>query len=81
MDGVPMVTQCPIGYGQTFKYAFVATSPGTFFYHADSGIQIKCYFAFINSFMIHKCFMSMRGEVFTTFTVSQRYVKLFFFMY
>ncbi|XP_026724639.1 laccase-2-like [Trichoplusia ni] len=36
MDGVPMVTQCPIGYGQTFKYAFVATSPGTFFYHADS---------------------------------------------
>ena len=37
MDGVPMVTQCPIAYGQTFKYAFVATSPGTFFYHADSG--------------------------------------------
>ncbi|KAF9421889.1 hypothetical protein HW555_002329, partial [Spodoptera exigua] len=36
MDGVPMVTQCPIAYGQTFKYAFVATSPGTFFYHADS---------------------------------------------
>lgn len=37
MDGTPMITQCPIGYGQTFKYAFVASSPGTFFYHADSG--------------------------------------------
>ncbi|XP_075969820.1 uncharacterized protein LOC142972506 [Anticarsia gemmatalis] len=36
MDGVPMITQCPIAYGQTFKYAFVASSPGTFFYHADS---------------------------------------------
>ncbi|KAJ8725800.1 hypothetical protein PYW08_003983 [Mythimna loreyi] len=36
MDGVPMVTQCPIAYGQTFKYAFVATTSGTFFYHADS---------------------------------------------
>ncbi|CAB3242501.1 unnamed protein product [Arctia plantaginis] len=36
MDGVPMITQCPIAYGQTYKYAFVASSPGTFFYHADS---------------------------------------------
>ncbi|KAJ8722548.1 hypothetical protein PYW07_003728 [Mythimna separata] len=36
MDGVPMVTQCPIAYGQTYKYAFVATSSGTFLYHADS---------------------------------------------
>lgn len=36
MDGVPMITQCPIAYGQTYKYAFVARSPGTYFYHADS---------------------------------------------
>lgn len=37
MDGVPMVTQCPIGYMATFRYAFIASTPGTFFYHADSG--------------------------------------------
>lgn len=37
MDGVPMITQCPISYGMTYKYAFRASSPGTFFYHADSG--------------------------------------------
>ncbi|CAH0406370.1 unnamed protein product [Chilo suppressalis] len=36
MDGVPMVTQCPIAYGTSYKYAFIASSPGTFFYHADS---------------------------------------------
>ncbi|XP_063821940.1 uncharacterized protein LOC135071964 [Ostrinia nubilalis] len=36
MDGVPMVTQCPIAYGATYKYAFIASSPGTFFYHSDS---------------------------------------------
>ncbi|XP_053625627.1 uncharacterized protein LOC128683739 [Plodia interpunctella] len=36
MDGVPMVTQCPISYGTTYKYAFIASSPGTYFYHADS---------------------------------------------
>ncbi|KAG6448378.1 hypothetical protein O3G_MSEX005450 [Manduca sexta] len=36
MDGVPMVTQCPVEYGTTYKYLFVASSPGTFFYHADS---------------------------------------------
>lgn len=37
MDGVPMVTQCPINYGGKYKYAFIASSPGTFFYHAHSG--------------------------------------------
>lgn len=37
MDGAPMVTQCPIGYGEKYKYAFIASTPGTFFYHADSG--------------------------------------------
>ncbi|KAJ2952930.1 hypothetical protein O0L34_g7302 [Tuta absoluta] len=36
MDGVPMITQCPIPYGSTYKYAFIASAPGTFFYHADS---------------------------------------------
>ncbi|XP_013194946.2 uncharacterized protein LOC106138359 [Amyelois transitella] len=36
MDGVPMVTQCPISYETTYKYAFIASSPGTYFYHADS---------------------------------------------
>ncbi|CAH0721837.1 unnamed protein product, partial [Brenthis ino] len=39
MDGVPMVTQCPISYGSTYEYAFIASSPGTFFYHADSVIH------------------------------------------
>lgn len=37
MDGVPMITQCPITYGSTYEYAFIASSPGTFFYHSDSG--------------------------------------------
>ncbi|CAK1581693.1 unnamed protein product [Parnassius mnemosyne] len=36
MDGVPMVTQCPIAFGSTYEYAFIASSPGTFFYHANS---------------------------------------------
>ncbi|XP_059057139.1 uncharacterized protein LOC131850794 [Achroia grisella] len=36
MDGVPMVTQCPISYGSSYTYIFNAISPGTFFYHADS---------------------------------------------
>lgn len=45
MDGVPMVTQCPIVYGSTYKYAFKATSPGTFFYHSDSGNN-EVYFCF-----------------------------------
>ncbi|XP_045781984.1 laccase-2-like isoform X1 [Maniola jurtina] len=36
MDGVPMITQCPIVYGSTYEYAFIASNPGTFFYHSDS---------------------------------------------
>ncbi|XP_039747441.1 L-ascorbate oxidase-like [Pararge aegeria] len=36
MDGVPMITQCPIVFGSTYEYAFIASSPGTFFYHTDS---------------------------------------------
>ncbi|CAG4911775.1 unnamed protein product [Colias eurytheme] len=36
MDGVSMITQCPITYGSSYKYAFKASTPGTFFYHANS---------------------------------------------
>ncbi|KAJ8912104.1 hypothetical protein NQ315_005440 [Exocentrus adspersus] len=36
MDGVPMVTQCPILGYTTFQYKFRASSPGTHFYHAHS---------------------------------------------
>ncbi|XP_019754533.2 L-ascorbate oxidase-like [Dendroctonus ponderosae] len=34
MDGVPMVTQCPIPSYTTFQYKFRASKPGTHFYHA-----------------------------------------------
>uniref|UniRef100_T1GHN8 Uncharacterized protein n=1 Tax=Megaselia scalaris TaxID=36166 RepID=T1GHN8_MEGSC len=37
MDGVPFVTQCPIIYGNTFRYNFNASEPGTHFYHSHSG--------------------------------------------
>ncbi|XP_058126505.1 uncharacterized protein LOC131280930 [Anopheles ziemanni] len=37
MDGVPFITQCPIGFGNTFRYAYHATEPGTQFYHSHSG--------------------------------------------
>uniref|UniRef100_A0A182NBB3 Uncharacterized protein n=1 Tax=Anopheles dirus TaxID=7168 RepID=A0A182NBB3_9DIPT len=37
MDGVPFITQCPIAFGDTFRYAFLATEPGTQFYHSHSG--------------------------------------------
>lgn len=37
MDGVPFVTQCPIDFGNTFRYAYFATEPGTQFYHSHSG--------------------------------------------
>uniref|UniRef100_A0A182Q9A8 Uncharacterized protein n=1 Tax=Anopheles farauti TaxID=69004 RepID=A0A182Q9A8_9DIPT len=37
MDGVPYITQCPIGFGTTFRYAYLATEPGTQFYHSHSG--------------------------------------------
>ncbi|XP_032514057.2 uncharacterized protein LOC116767710 [Danaus plexippus] len=39
MDGVPMITQCPISYGSIYQYSFIASSPGTFFYHADSVVH------------------------------------------
>ncbi|KAL3267707.1 hypothetical protein HHI36_006838 [Cryptolaemus montrouzieri] len=34
MDGVPMITQCPILSYTNFQYKFRASSPGTHFYHA-----------------------------------------------
>lgn len=37
MDGVPFVTQCPIEFMSTFRYAFWATEPGTQFYHSHAG--------------------------------------------
>nr|XP_019548835.2 laccase-2-like [Aedes albopictus] len=37
MDGVPFVTQCPVEFMSTFRYAFWATEPGTQFYHSHAG--------------------------------------------
>lgn len=37
MDGVPYVTQCPIAFESTFRYAFKATQAGTHFYHSHAG--------------------------------------------
>lgn len=39
MDGVPMVTQCPISSYTTFQYKFRVTTPGTHLWHAHSNIQ------------------------------------------
>lgn len=39
MDGVPFITQCPIQYSSTFRYAFHARDDGTHFYHSHSGHQ------------------------------------------
>lgn len=37
MDGVPFITQCPIDFSTTFRYAFKASDPGTQWYHSHSG--------------------------------------------
>lgn len=37
MDGVPLVTQCPIQSYTKFQYKFQATNPGTHLYYAFSG--------------------------------------------
>ncbi|XP_060581710.1 uncharacterized protein LOC132738260 [Ruditapes philippinarum] len=39
MDGVAMVTQCPIPEGATFQYRFKAENAGTHYWHAHSGLQ------------------------------------------
>lgn len=44
MDGVSMVTQCPIVPQTSFQYKFVASEAGTHFWHAHSGAQrAVCY--------------------------------------
>lgn len=37
MDGVPMVTQCPIASSTVFQYKFRASRPGTHMWHAHTG--------------------------------------------
>jgi hypothetical protein len=37
MDGVPMITQCPIQSETYFRYKFRASNPGTHFYHSHYG--------------------------------------------
>ncbi|XP_013407117.1 uncharacterized protein LOC106171353 [Lingula anatina] len=39
MDGVPMVTQCPIHSYSSFRYNFKAEEAGSHFWHAHSGFQ------------------------------------------
>ncbi len=39
-DGVPGVTQQPIGAGQQYTYEFTAPDPGTYFLHPHSGVQL-----------------------------------------
>lgn len=40
MDGVPMVTQCPIPSSTTFQYKFRASQAGTHMWHAQTGTSI-----------------------------------------
>nr|XP_018904620.1 PREDICTED: laccase-3-like isoform X2 [Bemisia tabaci] len=37
MDGVPMITQCPILPGTIFRYKFLADTEGTYFWHSHDG--------------------------------------------
>lgn len=39
MDGVALVTQCPINTANTFRYAFYASDAGTHVSHAHSGVH------------------------------------------
>ena len=39
MDGVPMITQCPILPNTNFTYKFTPTEVGTHWYHSHSGAQ------------------------------------------
>ncbi|PSN51485.1 hypothetical protein C0J52_00762 [Blattella germanica] len=39
MDGVPMVTQCPIPEMTTFRYEFEANNEGTLYWHSHDGFQ------------------------------------------
>lgn len=40
MDGVPGMTQGPIGTSSQFTYDFTVPDPGTYFYHPHSGVQL-----------------------------------------
>ena len=40
MDGVPGMTQSPIGTNSQFTYDFTVPDPGTYFYHPHSGVQL-----------------------------------------
>lgn len=40
MDGVPGMTQEPIGADSTFTYEFTTTDPGTYFFHPHTGVQL-----------------------------------------
>ncbi len=39
MDGLPMVTQCPIPSPGKFQYRFTPFEPGTHWFHSHSGLQ------------------------------------------
>lgn len=39
MDGVPMMSQCPIQPGQSFRYKFNADNAGTHMWHSHVGMQ------------------------------------------
>ncbi len=40
MDGVPPITQAPIGQGASFGYDFVTEQPGTYWFHPHVGPQL-----------------------------------------
>jgi FtsP/CotA-like multicopper oxidase with cupredoxin domain len=40
MDGVPGVTQRPVGRGESFEYRFRAEPAGTYFFHSHAGLQL-----------------------------------------
>ena len=39
MDGVGLISHCPIKAGSSFRYIFNATPPGTHWYHSHTGVQ------------------------------------------
>ena len=39
MDGVGLISHCPIKAGSSFRYIFNATPPGTHWYHSHTGAQ------------------------------------------
>jgi len=66
MDGVPYVTQCPIPPKSSFRYHYMADTPGTHFWHSHSGMYtavtfytkpVKTYLLFIK----HLTMMTLPG--------------------